>query len=94
MSAHADFYNANSGSTEQSGLATLPLSAFPGVDQPGVRNSAWRRHVGNPVLPNGPIDTHQAADPKVYWDPRLGKSGAWVMLYFGTCPRCVGAGNS
>ena len=78
--------NANSGRTEQSGLATLPLSDWPGVDRPGVQNSAWKRHEGNPVLPNGRIDVHQAADPKVYFDKRLGESGAWVMLYFGTCP--------
>ena len=35
------------------------------------------------MLPNGRIDVHQAADPKVYFDKRLGESGAWVMLYFG-----------
>jgi hypothetical protein len=29
-----DFYNANSGKTEQSGLATLPLSEWPGVNRP------------------------------------------------------------
>ena len=86
-----DFYNANSGSTEQSGLATLPLTDFPGVDPTGRHNSAWRRHAGNPLLPNGPIDVHQAADPKVYFDARLGPSGAWVMLYFGTCPKWKGA---
>eukprot|EP01049_Picozoa_sp_SAG25_P012073 SAG25_NODE_1568_length_2758_cov_2.285446_1_plen_173_part_00 len=34
---------------------------------------------------------HQAADPKVYFDPRLGAAGAWVMLYFGTCPLWKGA---
>jgi hypothetical protein len=27
---------------------------------------------GNPLLPNGRIDVHQAADPKVYFDKRLG----------------------
>lgn len=81
-----DFYNANSGRSEQTGLATLPLAQFPGVAQPGVRNSAWKRHAANPLLPNGPTCTHQAADPKVYWDARLGASGAWVMLYFGTDP--------
>ena len=61
-----DFYNANSGHSEQSGLATLPLSQWPGVNRPGVTNSAWKRYNANPVLPNGRIDVHQAADPKVY----------------------------
>ena len=45
----------------RTGLATLPLAQFPGVAQPGVRNPAWKRHAANPLLPNGPTCTHQAA---------------------------------
>ena len=37
------------------------------------------------------LSVHQAADPKVYFDSRLGENGAWVMIYFGTCPLWKGA---
>ena len=44
-----DFYNANSGSSEQSGIATLPLDEFPGLDPAGDHNPRWRRDPSNPV---------------------------------------------
>ena len=37
------------------------------------------------------VTVHQAADPKVYFDSRLGEHGAWIMIYFGTCPLWRGA---
>lgn len=79
-----DFYNANSGTSEQTGVATLPLSQFPGVAYDRVPPSLWRRDPANPVVANGPTCVHQAADPKVYWD---GEQGCWIMLFFGTDPK-------
>eukprot|EP00419_Tripos_fusus_P006518 CAMPEP_0172694398 /NCGR_PEP_ID=MMETSP1074-20121228/26642_1 /TAXON_ID=2916 /ORGANISM="Ceratium fusus, Strain PA161109" /LENGTH=393 /DNA_ID=CAMNT_0013514897 /DNA_START=365 /DNA_END=1546 /DNA_ORIENTATION=+ len=78
-----DFYNAK-GSTgnEQSGLATISLSDFPGVDtSAGV--SQWQRNPASPLIRNGPkgsVDTQMASDPKVWYDDEL---GCWVMFYFG-----------
>jgi len=60
-----DFYNANSGRSEQIGVATLPLNSFPGIDLSGSKNPAWKRSNANPIVRNGPSCVHQAADPKV-----------------------------
>ena len=54
-----DFYNANSGHTEQSGLATLPLAEFPGVDGTRSPVSRWLRNPANPIVRNGPTCVHQ-----------------------------------
>lgn len=82
-----DFYNAAGvnaahAKAEQSGLATLSLDAFPGVD-PDTNTSLWSKFSGNPVIPSGPTgsyDTSMASDPKVFFDDEL---GCWVMFYFG-----------
>eukprot|EP00823_Brevimastigomonas_motovehiculus_P002692 TRINITY_DN1620_c0_g1_i1.p1 TRINITY_DN1620_c0_g1~~TRINITY_DN1620_c0_g1_i1.p1 ORF type:complete len:372 (-),score=41.30 TRINITY_DN1620_c0_g1_i1:142-1257(-) len=75
-----DFYNAANEGTEQSGLASLPASSFPGLDL--TRNvSLWSRHPSNPLLPNGgsgSFDNLMASDPKVFWD-----GDHWTMIYFG-----------
>lgn len=82
-----DYYNANSGSSEQSGLATLADHDFPGVHINDDPPSRWIRDPTNPILPNGPTCIHQAADPKVYWD---GEQGVWIMIFFGTDPHING----
>ena len=70
---------------------TLPLAAWPGVNGTRSPVSQWSRDAANPLVPNGPTCTHQAADPKVYFDARLdGGAGAWVMLFFGTDPAVNG----
>ena len=82
-----DFYNAagvNAAQVkaEQSGVATLKLDAFPGVDT-GTNTSLWSKYSGNPIIPSGPAgsyDTGMASDPKVFFDDEL---GCWVMFYFG-----------
>ena len=63
-----DFYNAASGSVEQTGIA---LSR-------DLRN--WERYPGNPVITNRPggFDEQFASDPKVYRD-----GDHWTMIYFG-----------
>ena len=82
-----DVYNANSGKSEQTGLATLPLADFPGVDLTGEHNPSWKRDAANPIVHYGPTCVHQAADPKVYFDQRLdGGKGGWAMFLFGTDP--------
>lgn len=60
-----DFYNANSGVSEQIGLATLSLADWPGLDPTRNPVSRWRRDPTNPIVANGPSCVHQAADPKV-----------------------------
>ena len=63
-----DFYNAASGSTEQTGLA-LSDNLFD-----------WTRYPDNPIVkvrPGG-FDSQFASDPKVYRD-----GDHWIMFYFG-----------
>jgi hypothetical protein len=80
-----DFYNAagtnaRGAYAEQSGVASVSLGDFPGIDG---NTSLWRQSASNPVLPSGPpgsFDTRMASDPKVWWDDEL---GCWIMFYFG-----------
>ena len=98
------YYNANSGKSEQSGIARLAhgCSSLPGIG--ANKSSEWQRDAHNPVIANGKqFDTHQAADPKVYFDADLewsvdsdgtsttAQKGAWVLFYFGTGPDYRGA---
>ena len=77
----ADFYNAGgAGGREQSGAAYLPggADALPGYDFT-INASMWVRDPANPTLPNDPVASFQASDPKVYFDD---VQGVWVLLYF------------
>lgn len=77
----ADFYNAGSHSgNEQSGVAYLPggIAALPGFDF-DYNISQWVRDPLNPTLPNDPVASFQASDPKVFWDD---EQQAWVLIYF------------
>eukprot|EP00911_Craspedida_sp_UC1_P002762 UC1_evm1s2026 len=82
-----NFYNAHGTNqygkpAEESGLAVISASKFPGVDQ-ATNSSLWQRYAGSPVIPSGPhgaYDTLMASDPKVFWDA---EQGIWVMFYFG-----------
>ncbi len=76
-----NFYNAARDGDEQSGLATLSLSKFPGVSASSP--SVWQRFAGNPVIRNSnssSFDAAMASDPKVYLDEEI---GAWVCFFFG-----------
>jgi hypothetical protein len=63
-----NFYNAAQNDREQTGLAF------------STDLLAWRRHPGNPVIPNRPggYDEAFASDPKVFRD-----DDHWTMFYFG-----------
>jgi len=80
--------NAQGQLSEESGIATLPLSAaLPGTQS---NRTLWRREPSNPVLKTGlssegQYDTYQAADPKVWWD-----GDHWTMFYFGCCSSHTG----
>lgn len=77
----ASFYNAGDASgTEQSGAAYLlgGPDNLPGYDN-FVNVSTWVRDPSNPTLPNDPIASYQASDPKVYYDDL---QNVWVLIYF------------
>ena len=82
-----DFYNAAGvneygKNAEETGFATLPLSAIPGIDH-AANKSLWRRDPRSPVIASGPpgsCDTAMASDPKIFWDE---EQQVWVNFYFG-----------
>ena len=90
-----DMYNAaDAAGNEQSGAAYLPggAEALPGFDA-ATNASLWVRDAANPLLPLDANATHQAADPKVFWDAQ---QGVWIMIYFcngGGAPPFAGGAN-
>jgi len=80
-----DFYNARGineyhVAAEESGIANVALSDFPGIKD---GESLWTHNKASPVIPSGAPgsdDNKMASDPKVYWDA---EQGVWIMLYFG-----------
>lgn len=83
-----DLYNAKgrndqgADAVEESGVATVDLDVFPGIDH-ATNTSQWQRYAQNPVIPSGQpgaFDTKMASDPKVWWDDDL---SCWLMFYFG-----------
>jgi hypothetical protein len=87
-----DFYNAAGyndlgAAAEQSGIAMLADTRWPGVPQSGpIDATLWRPNSHSPVLPSGApssFDATMASDPKVFWDA---EQNVWVMIYFGDGP--------
>jgi hypothetical protein len=77
----ADFYNAGeSDGREQSGAAYLAggVDSLPGYDFT-INASLWIRDPKNPTLPNDPLASYQASDPKVFFDDI---QDVWIMIYF------------